>query len=487
MILISNIGNRDILYQDRALERDKVRQIGEELFNNYDAEKENLAYPLLEPLLRTFANKLNNIYIFVTNQEDQRVRNSDTLFLGEIIKKWIRDTYNIRVNVIQYANNPTDYERVYGFFTAYFTQEESIIGKAKKRIISLSGGTPQMNGALYIILSSLYLDGNEFYNIFEGELIPVNHEKTINKILVKKSCLDLLKINKYQSIVELLKKSKLQNNQSLVLLLKYAQQRKNFDFEKAQEHLEHFLELIPMSLHQHYQIFSLQEKPNPLDLIKELFWNMETSYKNQNYLFFVALLFRLEEALLYEINNYLFKQKFKKDLNEKKNHHAFSQHLENEELNIWNSLQKKYYKTLPLKIDPDDLGRPVFFYIATLKLENQRVNDRPIKSILEVFDKVNKYCYNELDEEERIQKYKDKKSTECLGDLRNSSIIAHGFMPVSKEKIEKLYGESIENLYLRLKTNLKQVLGQFLDNKPLNLNNIFDEINKKIEILIYEL
>jgi len=487
MILISNIGNRDVVYQGKTLERDIIRQLGEELFNNYDGEKEKLTYPLLEPMLRTFADRLKNIYLFVTNQEDRRVRNSDTLYLGQIIQKWIRDIYSIHVNVIQYTNNPTDYEKVYRFFTNYFSQEESFISKAKKRIISLSGGTPQMNGALYVILSSLYFDGNEFYNVFEGELIPVNHEKTINKILVKKSCLDLLKTNQYQSIVELLKISKLQNNQTLIVLLKYAQQRKNFDFEKAQEHLEHFLKLIPVSLHQQYRPFSLQETPNPLDLIKELFWNMEISYKNQNYLFFVALLFRLEEALLYEINNYLFRQKFKKDLNKKENHSEFSHYLEKEELNLWNSLQQKHFKNLPLKINPNDLGRPVFFYTATLKLENQKVNDKSIKNILEIFDKINKYRYRELNDEERIQKYKDKKSTECLGDLRNSSIIAHGFVPISKEKIEKLYGESIENLYLRLKSNLKQILGQFLDNKPLNLNNIFDEINKKIEKLILAL
>ncbi len=487
MILISNIGNRDVLYNDNTLERDNVRQKGEELFNNYDMEKEKLTYPLLEPFLKIFANKLKNIYIFVTNQEDQRVRNSDTLFLGQIIKKWIRDTYNIRVNVIQYTNNPTDYEKVYSFFTNYFTQEESIIGRTEKRIISLSGGTPQMNGAVYVILSSLYLEGNEFYNVFKNKLYPVNHEKTINKILVKKSCIELLKTNQYKSIIELLERSKLQDTECLVFLLKYAQQRKNFDFEKAQEHFKQFLDLTPHSLHQQYKIFNLQGQLKPIELIKELFWNMEINYTNQNYLFFVALLFRLEEALLYEINNYLFRDNFKEDLNRKENHLKFSQYLEKKEPDIWNSLQNKHYKTFKLKIDTDDLGRPVFFYIAFLKLGTLDKNIKPLMSILELFDKINKYQYKELNEQDRIQKYKDKKSTECLGDLRNSSIIAHGFDPISREKIEKLYGESIEKLYLRLKNNLEEILYLFLDNKDLDLSNIFKQINEKIENIILKL
>ena len=152
MIFISNIGNRDVKYHGQPIDRNSIRQKGEELLNNYVTEKEHLSYPLISPFLKKFGNKIKNIYLFVTSQEDERVRNSDTLYFGRIIKKWTEETYNIKVKVVQHVNNPTNYELIYKFYTPYFLQEGNPFDKADKRIISLSGGTPQMNGALYVIL-----------------------------------------------------------------------------------------------------------------------------------------------------------------------------------------------------------------------------------------------------------------------------------------------------------------------------------------------
>lgn len=488
MIFISNIGNRDVVYNGEYLDRDKVRQIGEEIFNNYEKEKDKLTYPIIEPFMRVFADKLKNIYIFVTNQEDERVRDSDTLYLGHIIRKWISEIFRIRVNIVQYTNNPTNYEQVYNFFTSYFTQEGTIIKKADKRIISLSGGTPQMNGALYVILSSLYLEGNEFYSVFEDDLIPINHERTINKIFVKKSCIELLKIYHYQSIIELLEKNKIQDAEALISFLRYAHLRENFDFDNAQKHLEQSIKLLPSSIHKEYGIFDLKNLSEPFNLIRELLWNMEISSFNQNYLFFAALLFRLEEALLYEIIHYLFRDKISIDLNKKNTHPQFIDYLEAHESDIWTSLQTKKFKGIPLKVKNKELGRPVLFFIAKLKVVDMENDEKKqIGSILDFFDIINKYCYDELTAEQRIEKYNDKTSEECLGDLRNSSIIAHGFKPVSKEEIVRLYGESLERLILRLKDNLKKLLVIFLNDTKITLNNIFGEINKKIEKFILEL
>ena len=490
MIFISNIGNRDVVYNGDYLERDKVRQIGEEIFNNYKKEKDKLTYPILEPFMRVFADKLKNIYVFVTNQENTRIRNSDTIYLGSVIQKWISETYKIRVNVVQYTNNPTNYEEVYNFFTSYFIQEGNIIKKADKRIISLSGGTPQMNGALYVILSSLFLEGNELYSVFEDNLISINHERTINKILVKKSCLELLDINQYQSIMELLEKNNMQNVDPLIFLLKYAQQRKNFDFDNAQKQLDNFLKSIPSANHKDYEILSLENASKPMNLIKELFWNMELSYKNQNYLFLVALLFRLEEALLYEIIHYLFRNDISLDLNKKKTHSKFVDFLENQESDLWNALQDITIKGIPLKVKNKELSRPVLFFIAMLKLNEMRAQDEEgmqIRNILDLFDKINKYCFDDLTPEQRSDKYKDRTSEVCLGDLRNSSIIAHGFEPVSKEKIESLYKDNLNSLIYRLKDNLKHFLILFSKGNRMFINNIFQEINKKIEKLILKL
>ncbi len=490
MILISNIGNRDIVFDGEYLERDKVRQLGEELLEAYEEKKERLTYPILEPFMKSFADKLKNIYFFVSNQEDRRVRDSDTIHLGAVIKKWVRQTYNIQVNVVQYTNDPTNYEKIYHFYCSYFTQENNIIKKADRRIISLSGGTPQMNGALYVILSSLFLEGNEFYSVFAGDLISINHESTINKIFVKKSCLELLIINQYQSIINLLEKNNIKSIEHLISLLRYAQLRKTFNFDNAKIQFVQFLKSIPSVHHREYDILLLENISDPINLIKELFWNMELSYKNQNYLFLVALIFRLEEALLIEIVKYLYKNTISLDLNKKKTHPNFITFLEKNDTSLWNSIQAINFKGFPLNVTNKELSRPVLYFIAKLKLDELKEQDKNIsqvRNLLDLFDRINKYSYEDMTEQQRFEKYKDRKSKNCVGDLRNSSIIAHGFASVSKEDIEKLYGDKLEQLIHRLKANLKSFLVLSLNNKNFSLNNIFHEINKKIENYILQL
>ncbi len=505
MILISNIGNRDVIYKGAYLDRDNTRQKGEELLDKYDTEKEHFSYPIIEPFFETFKNRLRNIYIIVTNQEDERVRNSDTIHLGGIIKKWIKETYQVKVNVVQYTNNPTNYELVYNFFTSYFTQESNIFDKTDKRIISLSGGTPQMNGALYVILSSIYPANNEFYSVFWEKLIPINHEKTINKIFIKKSCLELLKTNQYQSLITILNEYNIEGQDRLILLLNYAKFRKNFDFDVAREHLNGFFKVLPSSEHQEYDFLVLNENITPIDLIKELFWNIEICHKNQNYLLLSALLFRLEEALLFEIVNYLFKEEIEVDLKKKQNHSIFMKHLKDKELDLWNSLQNITYKGFKLKIDPNELNRAVLFYIASLKSDELKKLFRNVSkksdelkkyiksiyqvgNILEIFDKINKYYYDSLkSDKEQLQKKYGNAETKCLGDLRNSSIIAHGFNPVSKENIEDMYREKLEIFIPNLKEYLITLLRILTNDNAISMDNVFDSINEKISSFILEL
>ncbi len=487
MLLISNIGNRDVKYQGQPIDGSLIRQNGEDLLKNYATKKKYLSYPLISPFLEKFGNKIKNIYLFVTNQGDERFKNSDTLHFGRIIKQWTEETYNINVNVIEYRYNPTNYELIYNFFTTYFSEYKNLFDDKGKRIISLSGGTPQMNGALYVILSSIYPTNNEFYNIFEEKLIPINHEQTINKIFIKKSCTELLKINEYQSIIEVLNKYNIMNHEPLLLFLNYAHFRKNFDFKQSEEYLKKFLNSIPSSEHEEYTFLNLENISDPKTLIKELFWNMEMSCTNQNYLFLVALLFRVEEALLFEINNYFFNEIIPEGFKKKKSKSILLKHLENEELDLWNSLKEIKIKGKPLKLD--DLTRPVLFFIAKLKSEKleKKTYVFKIDNILEILDRINKYYYDNEKEDENKERYGHPTSTICLGDLRNSSLIAHGFESISRQKIDDLYKGGLDDLMSNLKTHIQNLLGFLIGNKRYPIDNVFDKLNQKILSLILKI
>lgn len=488
MILIANIGNRDVLYKGVPLKNNNFRRKSEALLKIYELQKDNLSFPILSPYLETFKDKLKRIYLFVTNQEDERYRPSDTLFLGSIIKLWVKKTYNVSVNVVDYVFNPTDYELTYRYFTNYFLQERSVFDRAEKRLISLSGGTPQMNGALYVILSSIYPENNEFYSVEQGNLIHVNHEKTINKIYAKKGSSELLRIYQYQSIVRLLERYSLTSAKSLVFLLKYAHFRRNFNFEEAKNNLAEFKKTIPSAQHKDYDFLDLDDIVTPKNLIKELFWRIEICYKNHNYLFLVSLLFRLEEALLFEIVNYLFKDDYKKDFRDRKETHSeFVAYLENNEEYLWNNLKETTFKGQKLLVDPNDLNRIVLFFIAFYKckeLERKGVYIHQVRYVLDILDKINKYRY---DEEGRKEFYGDQLGSKCLGDLRNKSLIAHGFEPVSKEVIEELYNEQLDKFFNNLKAKIENLLGLFLGEKSPKINNIFKTINEKLSVLIKDL
>ncbi|MHA1794797.1 MAG: hypothetical protein ACTSUK_01695, partial [Promethearchaeota archaeon] len=226
MILIANVGNRDVQKNGSLLNRNNLRQASLEILNNFNKEEASLSYPILEPYFREFGKELNHVYLFATNQEDTRYNNSDTLHVAGILKKIIEKNHpHVRVNVVEYPNNPTDHERIFRFFTDYFTQKNSILNQEDTKIISLSGGTPQMNGALYIILSLLYPKNIEFYNVDRGTLNPVNHELTIRKVFLKNTCLELLKGYNYSSLIALLSEDNLEGSKPLLSLLRHARAR----------------------------------------------------------------------------------------------------------------------------------------------------------------------------------------------------------------------------------------------------------------------
>ena len=528
MILISNIGTRDVQYKGQIIEKTQIREFGKKILDNYEIEKKFLSFPIIKPFLDSFSTKLKGIYIFTTNQPPgDKNRVSDTLFFGQIIEKWIEESYSIPIERFESKINPTDYEQIYTDFTPFFTQDGNIFKRAEKRIISLSGGTPQMNGALYVIISSFFPRNNEFYNVVNGELVPIKHENTINKVFLRNASIELLKIHDYQSIIRILDQYNVQqynikNYETLLGLLTCAHSRKNFDFKRADEAIRKVLTLIPSSDHYRFEDWLVGDiVKNPKDLIKELYWKIEVCYINDDYLALIALLFRLEESILLQTLYYFFQEDLlnyydadwckegDKSL-EKENfkeshpmiyssfcqflkndsfihmdtHFCLSYYLQNKEQELWNKLQNIKFKTLPLNVNPKILDRPTEYYIVVLKKNSIRSKDIwKIGRFLDLLDKINKYCYDYKNTDRREKDYGHKTSQKNLGTLRNTSLYGHGFKPVTKEIIEELYGNPIEELMRELKQDLIFFLSKILDTdqNEINLENIFHFINTVIK------
>ena len=488
MILIKNVGTRDVVYQDNYLNGGSVRLKGQELLDNYEEIKSDLTLPIIQPALDAFADRLKRVYLFVTNQSDETKRHTDTLHFGTLMKRFIDEKYPFNVETFEYSGNPADVEQAIDYFTSIMTEKNSVFTKDQKKIILLSGGTSQMKMALHLILSTLTSTNVEFYNVVDGTLDSVEQKQTLSKFFLKHTCTQLLELYEYQAILELLKSNEFSHDKKLITLLEHAHHRRNFDFENATISYEQFNEAIPSSLMNDFSFLSITDYTDPLFLIKELVFAIEIAYKNQNYLFLVGLLFRLEEAMLTEIVTYFYKDKLPIKLKDKEDHEKLLNFLQEKEKPLWEWLSNVTIKGEPLRFEGDFLNRPLLFFIA-YKNEQER-STGVIQGLLQMFDVINKYLYDDLEEEKREKNYGHPTETACLGDLRNKSIIAHGFEPISKEKIEKLYQAgkiSMQNIIGPLINVVGKVIGVMIDEKRFSFDNVYTKINNYLLDLILKL
>jgi hypothetical protein len=209
---------------------------------------------------------------------------------------------------------------------------------------------------------------------------------------------------------------------------------------------------------------------------------MDIVYQNQNYLFYIAYLFRLEEALLEIIVENSYQDTLKINLKKKGDHGRLLDFLKSNEQELWDWLHRVMYKGEYLKFEGECLNRPIMFYLAYKKEEEN--SNGIFKSLLHLFDIINKYLYYELDDPKRLHKYGHSTAINCLGDLRNQSIIAHGFEPVSKDKIESLYKnnkQTFSDLHNALVSIVRKAIAGLSNDKSLTLENIYNQLNEKIK------
>lgn len=460
-ILFFNIGSNDIKIKGNKIENSNIREEGKKIFENYENEKSNLNFEIIQPFLDEF-KEIERVYLFVTNQEDVRYRKSDTIYFGRIIKKWIEKKYNLNVRIKEYGGNPTDISKVFNYFSD-FSKE---LDDSEMKICSLSGGVPTMNNSMFIVFSSFF-NNVEFYQVdrYTKEISCIPHKKTIVKEFVKKSSFEFLNNYNYLAIKRILLQNLIVGREKIIHLLDYAQNRLYFNFEEANKSLDNFLKYLSSLEKKEFENYKINFKPNSKDIIAELFWNMEVKLKNREYVDFLGRLFRFEEAVLY----YLINGAYNIDISKKENHQKFFKKIKNN-ASLKNKLNEITYKGQFLNLEK--VNRPVLFFIL---YENESK-----RKFIMTFDKINKYLF---DEKKKKNEEKDKeylKTTECLGDLRNRSIIAHGFQPVSKKIIEELYGNEIDSL----RNDCEKVVSFFFKNE---ISNPFDKINTEISKLLYEI
>lgn len=436
-VVIANVGNSDLGNGEETyfdIRNDNIYEKSKELYENKNFDFDAiLLEPLVEELIKEY--EIERIFLFATEQ--QPVNQKDTIYTARIIKEILIKKFNINnIEIIQVHDNPSDYDEMLRFY-------EREIGKIPTSAdvvhISITGGTPAQNTAM--LIRSLL----KFGNIVQAVYKPMGTRETkkfkigeeISRILLSEQLRVLNEKHLYGAAAELAEKYNLLRQRE-IYRLKAKEHRSQFDFEDSIKNLEKALtaasgEEKAIIKKEIEEIERLKGglKGNELlgeeyflkyrALIRELYTNMKQKWEQAAYADFLGRLFRFEEALL----RYVFEKETKAVTEKSKGgHEDFERHVKSDN-ELLNFLEGK-----------------------GIKLERLEPNRMVLRLILEFW--VREKGIGKLGQIYRFVDKINKPEDDSLADLRNKSILAHGFEGISKQDFEK-YGDILEDIDIIVK------------------------------------
>jgi hypothetical protein len=119
-ILLANIGNRNIKYNGKSIEKtDKTFfEFTKYLYEEIENEKQNIHINILDSILNDY--KIDKIYLFATNQEHHQ----DTYYEAKILQYLLKDKYEIVL--IEKKDDPRNREKAFKFFEDFFNENKDL-------------------------------------------------------------------------------------------------------------------------------------------------------------------------------------------------------------------------------------------------------------------------------------------------------------------------------------------------------------------------
>ncbi|HSW40620.1 MAG TPA: hypothetical protein VLL97_14125 [Acidobacteriota bacterium] len=412
-LLIANIGNRDLLLDGN--ECVPARTEGERLLERFDEISGRLGFPIfgraLEYVEKTRGEKPDrlSIILFATDQPDREYRESDTIAFGRIIKKRFGKNRRISLCVIQ--EEPNYYDSMFVF---YRTKLRELAPKGKDAdavYVLATAGAPACNMAL--LFHSIALFGDSVVPLYVKKDAPVIEMQIAAQLMESFARRAVVNhINSYDYAAAIGVERMHGNVRSLA---EAAQARLNFDFRAAYNGLRVVRGTISgataglVSIENH--MAKIIEENDDAALLRELALNIDIKYRARQYADLLGRLFRFEEALL----QWAVRVFGDITIDEKqKGKEGFSQFLAS--VRKQDGLEK-YLKTVKTGSGPIDYTKPTRPVLRKIiDFLSERKTDMPgqLKQVLECADAIMKFS-----------------------DLRNKSVIAHGFKGISGDELKK--------------------------------------------------
>ena len=433
VLLLANVGSRDVLLRGQDESPYPTRPKGQALFKRYDAVKEGLLFPILDPgldfVLAQEGGQVDRMVLIGTDQPAEGdalktdkygvpFRDKDTVHFARLIERYYRKTRTPqlgKVGVSTVRANPALYDET---MVAY----DRIVGRLAEAgydtcYVIATGGTPACNTAL--LLQAVRYFGENCRTVYlpeGGEPYELSIGRQMLDTFREATALEYLDAGNFAAALPLLERLRIE--EGILALARYAQYRLYFDFDTAHRTL---LEGIRQSMGalRHF-LDSLRHDLDPLRdqhpdaLLRELYFNARITFSQGRYVDFLGRMFRFEEGLARRI----VEREYGVGTHAIEDKSAFVRFVEaNPGLRVFVTAPERARNKQPLEYARMTI--PVWMaLIERLAVEGRAADtSSPLPS-------------------ERRQAYSRIHATlqriEKLSGLRNSSIIAHGYEPVSR-------------------------------------------------------
>ncbi len=327
VLLLANVGNHDVqlnpagtalLPEDLRERRIPPRQLGEELLSDYDRYAPAIELPLIGACLHWLleheqvpADQLY-IHLFASDQGDftpERERSKDSLPFAEVIKKHLTRNWphfpKRQVRIHSIPGNPADYRNMLDYFTGALPPIADRTAPDDVIYLEVTGGTPAMTSML--IIAGIDAFGRRVKTLYVERGAKWPYQMGIGQRLFSRraraALLTHIKLYAYSTAQAILEEeadlitTDTERQKLIAALLRYADRRLAFDFERARDALHDATLYATGKALSQVRAWSrkMQEKTTAA-LLEELIHSTAIKYELGDYADFTQRLFRFQEA-----------------------------------------------------------------------------------------------------------------------------------------------------------------------------------------------
>lgn len=450
-----------------------VRKFGHWLSNKFDLIKEVIEMPLIEPFLRDIEEKgeiIRKIYLIATDQSKTVNENArehvsrDTCTIARFLKdKYFNYYFRNKnrtipdVDTIILKNPPNNYDLVIKEFEDRLREIVQTDNKNYMVYAEITGGTPQINTSVILNCTKFYRDKVSF--IYKSE----NSEEV--KVLNISDY--LLKTYEHEALIKLVNRydfDAIVQNESdcspIGKLAQFACYRMNFDFFNYKKIIGSRFDNIPNEM----GVKSLREDAfkligkEPESLFNELYWNAVVMWQRDECANFIGRLWRIMEASL----QYCLLEIIGSNWDDMVEHKETGKENFVKKFEIW-----------------AENNHPFLTYLENHKKDYSLSHIRkPISPNMPILHASIDFLAQKQSKYKDVQEW--AKKLRPFGNMRNKSIIAHGFEGISKEKILKMLENEEDKILLIVRNFIESVGISLSEENPFNLfKDIIIEMSEK--------